>query len=295
MTGKWIPLGPKNAIGLTGISESLVGGQSFSWTSQSKNQWIGVVNGSLVQLRWVSGQLEWRASPNSRISEKQMLHYLWLDESYLEAVDSLPWRSDGILNRAINQFLGLRILRQPLDETLLVFLLSSAKSIPQIKQLKERIYHLLGEEVGEGIYAFPGWSRLKKLTQLEARKLGTGYRAKYLVGTAEFLAENPNFFDNLRYIPYQEAKLRLMNLPGVGPKVADCVLLFGGEKPEAFPIDTWILQSLEKQYGMKAWNISQMEEFARIHFGKYAGLAQQFLFSYQRYFSKTKDTEWTKK
>ena len=68
----------------------------------------------------------------------------------------------------------------------------------------------------------------------------------------------------------------------MGPKVADCVLLFGGKKNQAFPIDTWILQSLESQYGMNGWKINQMQDFARIHFGAHAGLAQQFLFSFQR-------------
>ena len=136
------------------------------------------------------------------------------------------------------------------------------------------------------LYAFPGWKKLQSLSEMKARNLGLGYRAKYLVGTAEIIGPNPNFLSDLRSLPYLEAKNKLMELPGVGPKVADCVLLFGAEKQEAFPIDTWILQSLQKQYGIKDWKISQMDDFARIHFGAYAGLAQQFLFSYQRHFDE---------
>ena len=294
MKGKWRPIGKRHAISLIGINETLLGGQSFAWTAESENQWVGVIRKAVVQLRWIDGQLEWRSSGIMPMSEAGLLDYLWLDESYDLAVDQLPWRSDQPLHRAVKHFPGLRILRQPIDETLLVFLLSSAKSIPQIKKLREKIHLLFGQSLDGNLYVFPGWNRLKKISESKARELGVGYRAKYLVGTACFLAQNRNFLDEIKKLSYQTAKLKLMELPGVGPKVADCILLFGGGKSEAFPIDTWVLQSMEKQYGMKGWKISQMEEFARIHFGLHAGLAQQFLFSYQRNFGKKIDSKSTK-
>jgi N-glycosylase/DNA lyase len=294
MKGKWRAIGKRYAISLIGINETLLGGQSFAWTAESENQWVGIIRKAVVQLRWIDGQLEWRSSGIKPMSEADLLDYLWLDESYDLAVDQLPWRSDQPLHRAVKHFPGLRILRQPIDETLLVFLLSSAKSIPQIKKLREKIHLLFGQSLDRNLYAFPGWDRIKKISESKARELGVGYRAKYLVGTASFLAKNPNFLNEIKKLSHQSAKLKLMELPGVGPKVADCILLFGGEKSEAFPIDTWILQSMEKQYGMKGWKISQMEEFSRIHFGLYAGLAQQFLFSYQRNFGKKMNSKSTK-
>ena len=289
MTGRWEPIGPVNAFSLIGLRETLLGGQSFSWSAKEEDQWIGVIENSVVELRWIAGQLQWRCSGPVPLRKKELLHYLWLDDSYFKAVDSLPWRSDETLHQAIQRFPGLRILRQPIEETLMVFLLSSAKSIPQIKKLRAKTNQLLGDELIEGMHAFPGWHRLKGLSEKEARSLGMGYRAKYLVGTARHLEKNPQFLQSLRKLPYSQARLKLMELPGVGPKVADCVLLFGGQKNQAFPIDTWILQSLKKQYSMSDWKISQMQEFARIHFGQHAGLAQQFLFSYQRILSQ--DTE----
>ena len=87
--------------------------------------------------------------------KKELLHYLWLDDSYFKAVDSLPWRSDETLHQAIQRFPGLRILRQPIEETLMVFLLNSAKSIPQIKKLRAKTNQLLGDELSEGMHAFP--------------------------------------------------------------------------------------------------------------------------------------------
>ena len=128
MKGKWRPIGKRHAISLIGINETLLGGQSFAWTAESENQWVGVIRKAVVQLRWIDGQLEWRSSGIMPMSEAGLLDYLWLDESYDLAVDQLPWRSDQPLHRAVKHFPGLRILRQPIDETLLVFLLSSAYS-----------------------------------------------------------------------------------------------------------------------------------------------------------------------
>ena len=281
MAIKWNSLG-RYSISYVGLEESLLGGQSFSWTQSAQNQWTGVIGQAVVQLKWNDGLVYWISSNINLVSKKELLEYLWLDSSYDEAINSLPWRSDCVLKSAMDQFAGLRILRQPMDETLFVFLLSSAKSIPQIKVLREKTYQLLGENLGNGLYAFPGWKRLKDLTEKTARDLGMGYRAKYVTGVAKFLFQRAGWMDSLAGLNYLEAKKKLLELPGVGPKVADCVLLFGGKKNEAFPIDTWILQSLESQYGMNGWKADQMQDFARIHFGTYSGLAQQFLFSFQR-------------
>ncbi len=286
MTSPWRPIGRKHLLSLAGLDETLVGGQSFAWSSLPDNIWTGVIDRSVVDLKWTEGQLSWRQAGGVAITEESILDYLWLDDSYATALDNLPWRTDEVLKKAIQGFPGLRILRQPLDEVLLVFLLSSAKSIPQIRQLCRKIHRLLGEDLGGENYAFPGWQSLSALSESDARELGMGYRAKYLVGTAEFLQERQGFLETVREKPYEEAHRLLMQLPGVGPKVADCVLLFGGKKTEAFPIDTWILQSLQKQYGMRGWAVGQMREFARIHFGSHAGLAQQFLFSQQRNMGK---------
>lgn len=282
MSSRWKKIGAPDSFSLIGIEETLIGGQSFAWSSSKTNHWVGLIRQSLVHLKWSEGQLHWLLESGEKITEEEICHYLWLDDSYVSAVNNLPWRSDPVLGRAMAKYSGLRILRQPMEEVLMVFILSSAKSIPQIKQLCQRVYKLFGNEVAPGFYSFPGWSKLKNLKEEEARKLGMGYRAKYLVGTAQYLSANSGFLREVQSLPYLEARSKLMKLPGVGPKVADCILLFGAEKNEAFPIDTWILQSLEKQYGMRGWKLPQMEEFARIHFGEHAGLAQQFLFSYQR-------------
>ena len=115
-----------------GLEETLLGGQSFSWTAISESSWKGVIGKSIVELSLTENKLQWRSGKKSPWSEKKLRNYLWLDSSFTEAVDSLPWRSDPVLTTCMKKLPGLRILRQPMDEVLFVFLLSSVKSIPQI-------------------------------------------------------------------------------------------------------------------------------------------------------------------
>ena len=218
MAAKWSSLGEKHPISYIGLEETLLGGQSFSWTQSAKNQWIGVIGQAVVQLKWNDGFVDWLSSNINLVGKKELLEYLWLDSSYDEAVSSLPWRSDSVLKSAMDQFAGLRILRQPIDETLFVFLLSSAKSIPQIKVLREKTYQLLGENLGNGLYAFPGWKRLKDLSEKTARDLGMGYRAKYVTGVAEFLNSKTGWLESLTELNYPEAKKKVTRVAWSGAK-----------------------------------------------------------------------------
>jgi N-glycosylase/DNA lyase len=109
-----------------------------------------------------------------------------------------------------------------------------------------------------------------------------GFRARYIAETARFLAANPGWLDETETLPYAAAKERLCLLPGVGEKVADCVLLFGAGRLEAFPVDVWILKTLARRYGLDGWRTPHLTQFGRVHFGPLAGLAQQYLFAWER-------------
>jgi N-glycosylase/DNA lyase len=110
-----------------------------------------------------------------------------------------------------------------------------------------------------------------------------GFRAKFISQTALFLAANPGWLEETETLPYAAAKERLCSLPGVGEKIADCVLLFGAGKLEAFPVDVWILKTMARRYGLDGWKPAQVTQFGRAHFGPLAGYAQQFLFAYERF------------
>ena len=279
---KWEPLVSDQPMSHIGLGETLLGGQSFSWTATTESSWKGVIGKSVVELRLSEEKLEWRTGEKFPFTEKKLRDYLWLDPSFAEAVDSLPWRSDPVLDRCMKALPGLRILRQPMDEVLLVFLLSSVKSIPQIKEMKELIARKYGEPVALDLWSFPGWERLAEIPEAELRGMKMGYRAKYVHGVAREIVKTPSMLRDVVEQPYQEAKAKLLNLPGVGPKVADCCLLFGASRTNAFPIDTWISKTLEMRYGLIGWSNNQQAHFAFKHYGKHAGLAQQFLFSGER-------------
>ena len=115
--------------------------------------------------------------------------------------------------------------------------------------------------------------------RIALRACRLGYRARYIKATAAILAENPNWLGDIPGLSYAEAHARLLTLPGVGAKIADCVLLFGAGMLEAFPVDTWILKVMTQRYGLDGWKPPQVATFGRKHFGAWAGAAQQFLFA----------------
>jgi N-glycosylase/DNA lyase len=277
------------------LAETLDGGQSFAWYRTADNVWTGRWLNHVAQQGYHDGRLEWRAAPGTTVAD--LRHYLGEAVDWPLLNDTLPWRSDAHLATCLAAYPGLRILRQPFGETLLGFLCSATKQIVQIKQmvalLAERHGTPLVERVdlnafsGVGVNAahlhcLPTWEQLADIPEAELRACLLGFRAKYISKTAKFLACRPGWLDETEHLPYAAAKERLIELPGVGEKVADCVLLFGAGRLEAFPVDTWMLKSLARRYALEGWKPAQVAQFGRTHFGNLAGLAQQYLFSWER-------------
>ncbi len=159
------------------------------------------------------------------------------------------------------------------------FLCSSMKRIAHIKQMVETLAERFGREILPGFHALPTWAELHHVSETELRAAGLGYRARHVHAVAHFLAGQPGWLDVVEQLPYEEAKVQLMRLSGVGAKIADCTLLFGAGRLDAFPVDTWIARIMVQRYGLDGWSNGQIAHFGRVHFGKYAGLAQQYLFA----------------
>lgn len=266
------------------LTEVLDGGQTFRWRCKEAGVWQGIWNEHHVHLRpGPDGRLEWRPAGGERPSTHRALHdYLVLDTDFTALADTLPWRSDAHLARCLQAFPGLRLPRQPFGETLLCFLCSATKQIVQIKEMVALLAARHGRELSAGVHALPTWEELAKIPELELRACLLGFRARYIAATAQFLAARPGWLDETGHLPYPDAKARLLELPGVGEKVADCVLLFGAGQLEAFPVDTWILKAMTRHYGLTGWSPPQIAHFGRVHFGPLAGLAQQYLFAWER-------------
>ncbi len=271
----WRPLAgwnPSPAV----LAETLDGGQSFRWR-QTDDIWAGQWLDHVVQIRSSGDSLHWRGA-----DETALQRYLGLDTDWAALTGSLPWRSDPHLAQCIAAFPGLRILRQPFGETLLGFLCSATKQIVQIKQMCALLAERHGAIVAPDHHRLPTWADLAKIPEKDLRACLLGFRTKYIHETAKFIAARPGWLDETERLPYATAKARLIELPGVGGKVADCVLLFGAGQLEAFPVDTWVLKSLARRYGLDGWKPAQVAHFGRTHFGPLAGLAQQYLFSWER-------------
>ena len=281
---KPLPLRLTSAV----LAETLDGGQSFRWQGENHGCWLGIWSDCVVRLATSeAGFLQWSAPPSLVDPVRlRLADYLRLETEIAEQVDMLPWRSDAHLAKCLAAFPGLRILRQPFGESLLCFLCSATKQIVQIKQMTALLANRLGREIVPGFNSLPTWSELANVSELTLRSCLLGFRARHIHETATFLAEHPDWLAETEALPYAEAKERLCQLPGVGEKIADCALLFGGGRLEAFPVDVWILRTMERRYGLTGWKPAQVAQFGRAHFGPLAGLAQQYLFAYERHAAK---------
>lgn len=282
----WKPLYPKTPFTESSLRETLDGGQAFRWKRiESENIWEGIWGRDIAQLTLApKGALAFRfPEKHEGASLSSLNNYLLLDTDWARRIDQLPWRSDPALKAALEAQPGLRLLNQPFPEALLCFLCSATKQIPQIKIMCENLAREIGSPLfPKGPHALPTWDQLSHVSEAFLRGLGLGFRAKNIKKTADLITQSPGILETIEALPYAEAKAKLLEFPGVGSKIADCALLFGAQKYEAFPVDTWILKSLRKRYGLDGWSNAQMERFGRVHLGADAGYAQQFLFAYER-------------
>jgi N-glycosylase/DNA lyase len=267
----------------TSFEETINGGQAFRWqrsADYSEGRW----GHHVIRLQYTDGSLRF-SLPKASAPEaalEALRTYFACDTDFATLTEALPWRSDPVLATARTQFEGLRILRQPFAETLFCFLCSSTKQIPQIKAICEAVARDLGKSLADGSHALPTWDALADAGEARLRTAKLGYRARYIHQTATFLAEHPGWLEATEAAPTDAARARLLTLPGVGRKIADCVLLFGAGRLEAFPIDTWVEKILIRAYRLESWALPQLQDFARIHFGPTAGYAQQYLFAAAR-------------
>lgn len=265
-------------------AEILDGGQSFRWR-RDDGAWTGVFGDICVRLRpRDDGGLDISRIRNTDAQSVRLAALRYLDGAGdpAELADALPWRSDPALARAMDAFPGLRILRQPFPDALIGFICSANANIPRIRGMVESIAGRFGDEIAPGIHATPAWERLARATDDELAPCKLGYRAPFLRQTAAILAHTPSFETDVAAMSPELARAALMTLPGVGPKVADCVRLFGLGQLDAFPVDTWIRKVMDARYGLDKWSDAQVVHFSKVHYGAHAGLAQQFLFAHAR-------------
>jgi len=282
-----------NALVPFDLGFTLCCGQAFRWNKRGE-WWCGVVGEHVFKIRQTGNVLEFE-----NINARFVRNYFGLDDDLLSILSQI--RKDTHTMQAIEAFKGLRILRQDPWECLISYICATYKNISAIKQMLSNLSKKFGDKIyldEHYFYAFPTPQRLAKATAEELAKCGLGYRAKYVFETAKMVYENNFEVKSLRKLSYEKAKEELLNFPGAGLKVADCVLLFSLGKLEAFPVDVWIKHVILKYYesyfpnefirkisGKKSLTSSEYKElnlFGRRYFGDYAGYAQEYLYHYER-------------
>jgi len=262
------------------LALTLQSGQAFRW-HQHCGKWSGFITGELVILERSQNGLTIEcnniAADNIAAAVYQ---YFRLDDNLYSVYER--FKTDERLTHVIQQHWGLRILRQDPWECLIAFICSQNSNIARIAKTQEYLANNLGNLVRMGGLErqnFPTAEVLAATGEESLRNLSLGYRAKYVAKTAEIIASGLFNLDALREASYNDAKNVLLTLPGVGAKVADCVLLFALDKLEAIPIDRWVRRAFEEWYlGGKALSYDKLLHWAQCNFGPHAGYAQQYLF-----------------
>jgi N-glycosylase/DNA lyase len=260
---------------------SLLCGQAFRWSPLPSGGYRGVVADTVVDI-WqeASGGLRWESGPRP-FGEDQVRSYFRLDDD-LDAIRGSI--GDPKVDAAFDTYPGLRVLRQDPWETLISFVISQVSNVPRISRTVESLSLNYGKNLGDGMSnSFPGPDDLARTDEGSLRLLGLGYRAPHIYRISNAVADGELFLEPLRFETYRVAKEELMRLPGVGPKVADCCLLFSLDHLEAFPVDRWVIRAVEEWYGTRpGMGQERMGEWARETFGEYAGYAGQYLFHSRR-------------
>lgn len=206
-----------------------------------------------------------------------------LGRDYAAIIGKLEEFGIPALTRAVNLSKGLRLLNQDAEETIFSFIISQNNNIPRIKKIIESICAELGEErefSGETYHSFPSALKIAERPPEFFRALGAGYRDEFLVKTAERISSEG--LEHLKALPVAELRKALLTYHGIGPKVADCVTLFGFGRGKSFPVDTWVEKIYREDFGGTLKDRNKISSYFTSLFGEYSGLVQQYLFYAKR-------------
>lgn len=260
------------------LTQTFECGQCFRWNKNLDGSYTGVAHGKLINMCEKDGYVE--INDDSDIWRE----YFDLDTDYNAIIHKLS--CSDIMKNAISRGSGIRILRQDFFETVISFIISQNNNIPRIKGIVESLCARFGDRIEGNYYAFPKAEVLSSLEAEDLAFLRAGYRDKYIIDAAAKLARAELSMDVILNAPIDEARAEISKIKGVGPKVADCILLFGAARGEVFPTDVWMKKVLTELYGFENLTPKAINAFAIENFGSLAGYAQQYLFYSMREESK---------
>jgi 3-methyladenine DNA glycosylase/8-oxoguanine DNA glycosylase len=247
-------------------------GQCFRW-KKSNNAWQGIVNDNIITVYNKNSDLIIESF--KPIKKDLILNYFDLTRNYAKILDVL--KQDTVMLNALSEFNGIHILNQPPWEALCSFIISQNNNIPRIKGIITRLCKAFGEHIKDDTFTFPSAEIIASLNESELDILRAGFRTKYILDAAKKITSGQVDFSFIKTLPYNDASVYLQQIKGVGPKVADCVLLFSLGFFNAFPEDVWIKRAILKYYpgGLPLFLVP------------YGGLVQQYIYHYSRMHDKS--------
>ncbi len=265
------------------LDQTLGCGQVFRWDRTDDGWWYGVVRDRVIKIRQCGKQLSFEGAPESFI-----VQYFSLDVDLPPIITSID--NDPCIHDAARKCAGLRLIRQPEWECLISYICSTNSNIPMIRRRIATIAEQFGKRITfekKSYFTFHDPSAIACSGELALTSCKLGYRTPYVFKTACAISRTGLWADTIDALPYEDARRELMKLPGVGPKAADCILLFAFQKYDAFPVDVWIRRIMQHNY-IKTLDTSSaltrkeydlIRRFAERHFGEYCGYAQEYLYA----------------
>jgi N-glycosylase/DNA lyase len=265
------------------LDQTLGCGQVFRWDRMGDGWWYGVVGDRVIKIRQDDSKLSFKGAQAAFIR-----HYFSLDLDLNQVIASID--RDPFIHSAISRCHGLRLIRQPAWECLVSYICSTNSNIPTIRRRIATIAQQFGRKLTfeeKTYYAFPDSSTISCSGDHALAECRLGYRTAYVLDTACEITDLQQWEERITSLPYEYARGELMNLSGVGPKAADCILLFAFQKYDAFPVDVWIRRIMQQNYlkildlenGLTGRDYEIIRRFAHHHFGEYCGYAQEYLYA----------------
>jgi N-glycosylase/DNA lyase len=265
------------------LDATLACGQVFRWNRTNDGWWYGIVGNRVIKIRQNGQKITFTGAQASFVR-----HYFSLDtdlESVLASIDR-----DPVIHESILKNRGLRLVRQLPWECTVSYICSTNSNIPTIRRRIASIAEKYGRPVefeGKTLYSFPGPESISCGGHEGLTECRLGYRHPYVFGTSCSVTDEKEWELKIRRLPYEEARKELMKLHGVGPKAADCILLFAFQKYEAYPVDVWIRRIMQQHYlldlateaPLTNREYDAIRRFARRYFGEYCGYAQEYLYA----------------
>ncbi|WP_042277676.1 DNA-3-methyladenine glycosylase family protein [[Clostridium] dakarense] len=259
-------------------------GQCFRWHKEENGSYTGVAKGKVINVLRENDKIYLN---NTNLEDFNNIWYNYFDlgTNYTDIKNNLK-NMDEYLDKACEFGWGIRILRQDGWEMLISFIISSNNRIPMIQKAIENLSRNFGKYIGnyngKDYYAFPTPEELNKATQEEIRACQTGFRDKYIKSTTERVVENNENVSEYTSLSTDECIKELTKFNGVGPKVADCIALFGMTKIDTFPVDVWVKRVMQEFYVEEDMSLPKIRKYAIDKFKDLSGYAQQYLFYYAR-------------